>query len=233
MANTAIYSFSSPRTRATLALVFLGLLGLITLVAIASNIAEISLLQKIERGELISPADAESNDNRQAAIGIIYLLGYIATIIAFLFWIHRASKNLEPLGVEYQEFSPGWAIGWWFIPIMSLFRPYQVMKEIWAESHPRQEFDSVSPLLGPWWVMFLVSGWVGNIGFKAVLGGDTVRDFITADWIAVASDIGTLITGILVAMLIFQITSNQKKKHAALTGLDSRLEGGHSGPIHP
>lgn len=188
-----------------------------------SNIAEISLLQKVERGEFISLADAESNDNRQAAIGIIYLFGYIATIIVFLLWIHRVSGNLKALGVEHQRFSPCWAVGWWFIPIMSLFRPYQVMKEIWVQSYPYKAYDPVSPLLGPWWAMFLVSGWVGNISFRAFVRGDTVGDFIVADWIAVASDIGTLVAGILIATLIFQITSNQKKKYAALTGLDSRL----------
>lgn len=201
--------------------------------SIASNLVEISLLQMIERGDMVSLADAESNDNRQAAIGIIYLLGYIATVVAFLFWQHRASSNLQALDVESQRFSPGCGVAWWFIPIMHLFRPYQVMKEIWAESYPCKAYDPVSPLLGPWWAIFLVSGWVGNISFRAFSRGDTVGDFIIADWISVASDIGTLIAGILVGIMIFQITSNQKKKHAALMALDSRLVGGHSGLIHP
>ena len=214
-------------------MVGLGLFGLITMASIASNLVEISLLQMIERGDMVSLADAESNDNRQAAIGIIYLLGYIATVVAFLFWQHRASSNLKALDVESQRFSPGCGVVWWFIPIMNLFRPYQVMKEIWRESYPSKAYDPVSPLLGPWWAIFLVSGWVGNISFRAFSRGDTVGDFIIADWISVASDIGTLIAGVLVAIMIFQITSNQKKKHAALMALDSRLVGGHSGLIHP
>ena len=225
--------YKCPVTRARLFLMFLAILGVIIALYIWSNLAEIQLLQRIEQGELVSLSEAESNDNRQATIGIIYLLGYIATIIAFLFWIHRVSKNLKPLGVEHQRFSPCWAVGWWFIPIMNLFRPYQVMKDIWAGSYPHQEFDPVSPLLGPWWAIFLLSGWVGNISWRLVISGDTVEEFIVADWVAVASDIGTLIAGILVATLVFQITSNQKKKHDALMGPDSRLEGGNSGLIQP
>lgn len=212
MANTANHSFSSPRTRATLALIFLGLFGLIILVSIASNIAEILLLQRVERGEFISLVDAESNDNRQANIGIIYLVGYIATAIAFLFWQYRVSSNLRALDVENQRFSPGCGVVLWFIPIMNLFRPYQVMKEIWAESYPSKAYDIVSPLLGPWWAIFLVSGWVGNVSFRAFVIGDTVGDYIIADWISVASSVGTLIAGILVGILILQITFNQKKK---------------------
>ena len=80
----------------------------------------------------------------------------------------------------------------------------------------------MTPLLGPWWTIFLLSGWLGNISLRGFISGDTVEEFIVADWAAVASDIGTLIAGILVATLVFQITSNQKGKHDALMGLDSK-----------
>ena len=136
-------------------------------------------------------------------------------------WIHQASKNLVALGVHDQRFSPGWAVGWWFVPVMFLFRPYQVMKEIWRGSYPDIGIGDqaawrnvpVSSLLGWWWAAWLLSGWVGSAGFQ---GGETVSSLITADWLLVVSDVISIMASILVFVLVRQITSNQEKRHNSL-----------------
>ena len=224
--NATWYYFDAPSTRTKVAIIFLGILGLLCVVSIFSNITEISLLQRIERGEIVSLAEAASNDNRQAAVAIVYLLCYIATVIVFLFWVHRVSRNLRGLGVEHQRFSPCWAIGGWFIPIFHLFRPYQVIKEIWQESQPHDFSHRLSPLLGPWWAAFLISGWLGNATLTIFWDADTAKEFIIADWLAVASDVITLIAGVLVVVLMLQISANQQRKHAILSESASRGEGG-------
>ena len=139
-------------------------------------------------------------------------------------WIHQASKNLVALGVHYQRFSPGWAVGWWFVPVMSLFRPYQVMKEIWRGSYPDIGIGDqaawrnvpVSSLLGWWWAALLLHGWVLNVGIKLFIRGETVSQVITADWIFVVGDVIEIMASILVFALVWQITSNQEKRHNSL-----------------
>jgi hypothetical protein len=88
---------------------------------------------------------------------------FFSTALVFLIWFYRVYKNLIPLRAEYLDTTPGWAVGYWFIPILTLFRPFQVMRDIWNESDP--EFDpelnflsqsSGTPaLLGFWWASWL------------------------------------------------------------------------------
>ncbi len=91
----------------------------------------------------------------------------LGLIVFFLIWIYKAYKNLTPLRAYHQEFSPGWAVGWWFIPFLNLVRPYQVVREVYNESDPEYEEDmgflSVTGQGAPlfvsiWWLTFLAGG---------------------------------------------------------------------------
>lgn len=203
--------------------VFLAL-GLITVVSMVSTVAEIGLLQQIANGETISQADASRNDSRQALLGYLYIGGLVVAAISFLVWLNHASANLAALGADGQRFSPGWAVGWWFVPIFWLWRPYQVVKEVWQGSYPVTGADGpadwrdtpVSPLLGWWWAAWLVSNWLSVITARLFFSGDTVQELIRADWLSVVSNAISLGALALVIVLIRQITSNQGRKHVAL-----------------
>lgn len=214
--------YASAKGRTNWAAFFLALFGLITIASIVSTIAELDLLQRIDGGESVSRADIDASDQRQGIIGRVYALSFIAAAIAFLMWIRRSSENLAPLGVAGQRFSPGWAVGGWFVPILFWFRPYQVMAEIWRGSRP--EIDPENPgawtkfpasrLLGFWWVGWLVSNWIGNLGIRLLWSGDSAADLITAGQTTIASDIISLAALVLVVILLRRIAANQEQKHA-------------------
>src|SRR5918997_5039842 len=108
---------------------------------------------------------AETNDLRQGAVWLIHLAVRVALVVAFLLWLHRASKNLRALGNPSQriEFTPGWAVGWFFIPFANLVMPYKAVREVWEKSDPAvrtgDDFmfagPSSAPLLLGWWVTFI------------------------------------------------------------------------------
>ena len=60
-----------------------------------------------------------------------------------LFQFMDIPSQQEPATLDYhdQRFSPGWSVGWWFIPALNLLRPYQVIKEIWRGSYPNTGAD--------------------------------------------------------------------------------------------
>ena len=178
------------------------------------------LLEQIESGAIVSEAEVTNNDDRQAAIGALYIVAFVATVIAFCMWIHRASTNLPPLGVHDQRFSPRWAVGWWFVPIMWLFRPYQVMKEVWKGSYPIKGLvvaqaagrdAPVSPLLGWWWATWLLSAWVGNVGVQIFLRGQTTDELITGDWLVVVSEVIGILAIVLMFVLVQQPGSRSNR----------------------
>ena len=96
--------------------------------------------------------------------------------MAFLIWFHRVHKNLPALGGRELKYTPGWAVGGFFVPFLNLVRPLQVMREVWHGSDPsglERDVASGGPsirnrlgtpsLVGWWWALFLVSAFLGNI----------------------------------------------------------------------
>jgi hypothetical protein len=106
-------------------------------------------------------------------ISLLQLLFRFLTIIFFLIWLYKAFYNLPALQSRNLEFSPGWAVGWWFIPFANLVKPYQVVRELWNESNSdvdKQSFLSnsvgTSPMLGYWWGLFISGNILGRIADK-------------------------------------------------------------------
>ena len=103
-------------------------------------------------------------------------LVYVVLVVAFLLWLHRASKNVPALGNSRQrvEYSPGWAVGSFFVPFVNLVVPYKAVREVWEKSDPavRTEDDfmfaqpSSAPLLLGWWIAWLASNVLSNVVWR-------------------------------------------------------------------
>ena len=91
----------------------------------------------------------------------------IAAIVVVAMWIYRISANAHAISGE-MTISPGWAVGWYFIPIANLFKPFQAMKEAWLASHFRGNWhgEPAPALLGWWWGLWLVTNVLSNISFR-------------------------------------------------------------------
>jgi heme/copper-type cytochrome/quinol oxidase subunit 2 len=67
-------------------------------------------------------------DQQPDKISIIDIFTTIISIlltVIVLFWFYRATKNINSFGAKYVN-SLGMAVVWWFIPIMNLWKPYEV-----------------------------------------------------------------------------------------------------------
>ncbi len=128
--------FVSAHIRAQWIVGLLAATMLVDLVAVASGLAEYALLGRALSGAVLTEAEALANDARQALIGMVQLLLYIVTVVLYCLWLYRVYQNLPALGARNLRFSPGWAVGYFFIPILNLFRPYQAVKETWKASDP-------------------------------------------------------------------------------------------------
>lgn len=97
---------------------------------------------------------------------------YVATVVLFLVWMYKAHKNLEFLRPTNLQFTPGWVVGWWFVPFANLVKPFQAMREIWSESDPEVDdeptFLSASlhtapTYMGFWWAFWIISNIASNV----------------------------------------------------------------------
>lgn len=114
---------------------------------------------------------------------MIYAVGWavsIATGLLFLVWIYQAYLNLlvwKAEGLKYSERQAVWAF---FVPFLNLFRPYQIMCEIWSgsEFHGTRTEEESRPFIEFWWAFWIVglfsARWLpGNTGYSVeVLSSD-------------------------------------------------------------
>lgn len=153
-------------------------------------------------------------------VGLLFFPVFIATVVVYLCWLYRVSSNLQALQVYNQQFSPGWAVGYWFIPFVNLVRPYQIVKEIFVESRPPDDANPADGLgtdiLGWWWALWLISNISENItmrlGFLASTL-DAVAVFNAVYLVVAALNVGA---ALLCIRIVRAITQRQEARMAAL-----------------
>jgi hypothetical protein len=87
----------------------------------------------------------------------------LAGLFALFFGI--AYANLPNFVGHATRFRPVWAIASWFVPVLCLLRPRQVVEEIWAGSEPAaagerilpQRGSASLPFMGAWWTAWIFS----------------------------------------------------------------------------
>lgn len=187
----------------------------IDVIALFSGILQYQLLSDFRIGaygsQELATAAAESNDNRQMVIALSQFTVAIATIVLFARWIYRANFNVRQLGAQGLHFTPGWSIGYYFIPILMLWKPYQAMKEIWQASKNPASWTSVErgAILPWWWFFFLVSGMLGQTSLRLSLRAKEIDELISSTGIAIASDLVSIPSAIVALILIKQIYAMQ------------------------
>jgi hypothetical protein len=128
------------------------LMTALLLAGLATTVIGVRILIVAPSGPMASVAP-ESEGLLQFVSGLLGL-SMLAAFVAFLVWKYRAYGNL--LGrCSILRSTPQGAVGWYFCPIMSLWKPYEAMKDIWCGS-PHDCAAEVSILRG-WWAA-LVGG---------------------------------------------------------------------------
>jgi len=114
-----------------------------------------------------------TGSNVSALSGLVYLPSTImlGAEIVWLFWQHHATENLWARGYAGLRIRPGWAVGWWFIPIASLFMPCVAMLELDRRSTPDGVPRRAGPTVGLWWAAWLATSLVPAIGIVAAGAG--------------------------------------------------------------
>jgi Domain of unknown function (DUF4328) len=162
-------------------------------------IARIRLLHRLASGEIVTRTQGRLADSQVAGSSGLWLLVFIATGVVWLVWQHRAEAIAQHLATRKLTFSPGWAVGWWFVPVASLVQPFRAVRELWQTSGGPD-----SPEEGTWPV--LVLWWAGWLGFNLLsLLGRTNANTVTALTSADERELIAVVFGITSAVLAIAI----------------------------
>jgi len=185
--------------------------------SVGSGLLELKLLHELQDGATLPPGAAGANDLRQQVIGGVRFILLISTIVVFAIWIYRANYNARQLGAAGMQFTPGWSVGWYFIPVANLWKPYQAMKEIWKASAAPAHWQEQprGAILPWWWFLFIVSNLLSNIAFRLMLSAKTLSEIIAASTMNTVSDTVDIVNTAVALVLVGQIFRMQMANRAA------------------
>jgi len=135
----------------------------------------------------------------------------------FLAWLVRARKNLDSLGLSDLRYSPTDCLSAWLIPVVQLYRPYLVVREVYRRSDPGLE-SGVGiwlrrlrrvPIVGIWWTCFVTA--LAIVGVAVVVFAfELPVDARIAARIAMAADIASIPTAFTMIVLTAPVGPHQR-----------------------
>jgi len=130
-------------------------------------------------------------------------------------WFRRAYYNLHSLPWHNTRHSEGWAAGSWFIPILSLFWPYQIMDDIWkgTQNAIREKFGEPqsAAIVGWWWTLYLANNFFNYFVAFTNRGAAEVGGLLLATKVEFFSEIIS-VAAIIVTIRMIQRTSVFEKE---------------------
>lgn len=207
---------------------FLYIQIVVAIISIVSGTMENELLTDYQNNVYTSQeeavADGEANDQRQGIIFIFRILVFIASGILILRWIYCANDNVRQLGAKEMTFTPGWSVGWYFVPIFNLWKPYQAMKEIWRASYSPSNWRNAVAAGSPlpwWWFLLLTTNFLDKIAYRiSAQAGDIdidIEELMRANHYYQAADL----TSILLAFITLVIVENICKAQLSHIGVNT------------
>jgi hypothetical protein len=150
--------------QARLLLNLLIVIALLVGFAVAYDVSQVATLSRAaaERGGEGGAPPPRSQFQDSGVASLIIMLN-LATNIAFLVWFRRAYFH-PALPADRLRFRRGLVVLSWFVPILNLVRPKQIMNDIWRASAPAPPGEAGAPRRQPvsavvhaWWALTLVS----------------------------------------------------------------------------
>ncbi len=180
--------------------------------AICVQLALYAVLCVIIIGNALLPLGSPSLGAGLKGLRVLLLL---TTGVCFLVWTYRLHQNLRAFGVSRLSVTAGWAVGYFFVPIISLYRPYQIFSEIWKASDPGPapreggawQTLKVPALVGVWWAFWLGSGIVDQLSA-------TTPDETTGVALGAAL---RLIAAVLALLVVRQFTAREEQTAGQLS----------------
>jgi Domain of unknown function (DUF4328) len=209
-------SYIALRGRAQAVTVVFVITAVVCAVAVFSDALEWRLMDRIIAGEEVTDAEATTNDDRQGTIGLVQLVLVIAAAVVFIRWMHAAYRNIYLVAPGERRYSPGWAIGSWFVPIMNLFRPKQMVNDIWRAGGRDAADAQPGALPLGWWLLWVLSSFIVNFAARSYMRADTAEEIKTGTILYLVSDAMSVVCAILAIVIVRKGTDRLDAKAAAV-----------------
>jgi hypothetical protein len=153
---------------------------------------------------------ATADVDAAAGFGVIAMIGMVPQfglmIIGAITWCVWQSRLAQGTSPALLQRSPGWHVGSWFIPVVSLWFPFQNMRDLWR-LHLRSERYG---LLWLWWTGWLLM----NIGTN--VWAETLDDDGTVRSVGALNTAGLIVSALWIVTAVAAIVIVRRLSQAAL-----------------
>jgi hypothetical protein len=165
--------------RGKIAVTMVMIVMVVEIVSFISDAMQLGVIGSIIEGEYIPEGVVDSADIRQMVIALLFLAVFVISGITFIQWFRRAYFNLHQRakGLSAGESAAAYT---WFIPIVNFYQPYQIMKELYRETHRvlRERVAGYSSdisltTVGWWWTLWIITTILSQISFQITLRSDS------------------------------------------------------------
>lgn len=136
-------------------------------------------------------------DQSSFVVTVLSALSLVATGALWAIWQYRAAKQVT----ERTRRSAGWHAGSWFVPVVSLWFPYQNISDLWrAVGRTRPSWQII------WWLLFVVSNFLIGQSSRITTTAEDLEQFRLAMWTSIAGEILLLAAAPFAWLIIHGIT---------------------------
>jgi hypothetical protein len=142
-------------------------------------------------------------DHRAIVANNVLFLLILVTGALFITWHYRLLRKLERICSEPLRHSPGWAIGGWFVPLLNLIRPKQMINDTWRSASPPAPARRIPVSFHLWWVLWVLSSVITAVAGQ--MPGATVDEISTRGRLATAGDLFSVGAAVLAMVVVISL----------------------------
>lgn len=227
MSSDAAFSllppYASPRRLARVLGGLLAALAALCWLDMGHDVSQLRMLYLRESGVAIGASQVELQLRLGARLAAFELALFLTTAAAFSAWLSTARANCRAFGARRLVYRQAWAVAGFWVPLLNLVRPYQVVREVWQASHPSETSPvhwkelEPSPLITWWWGAFVACSVLQIFAGLTALGTpESPRRLAFAAGLALLADLSTAVAASLAYFVVSGISAAQGQKYARL-----------------
>lgn len=151
-----------------------------------------------------------TSDLALAGTGGLMFLAFLVSGFLILKWIHRVNSNAQLYSRE-MNVTPGWNVGFFFIPIANLWKPFQGVRETWEVCNSQN--PEVPGWMRWWWALWLITNMLGNASLRIGLEAETAQSLTVGAILDIIAALLSFPLALLLIRLIRTLTAAQEAMH--------------------
>lgn len=127
--------------------------------------------------------------------------------ITFFIWLIRSCKNAWLLDAPRIKTTPGWAVAYYLIPVLNLWKPFTTMKELRSASYGKD--SPLSTIIALWWTLGIATFVLEFFALFFILGSHKTDQAITLSRLLLISTPAWVALTIFTLLIVSKITKAQ------------------------